>query len=144
MQRILIKTASLARSCASSHHMSTGGRPRKSEQDDYDYAGPNVVRGLAFMTSAKFSDFVTLPPPCPHFQATSHSELPYFVCFSVRPIFGCCRLSAVLAAPIIVSAILVSRLSAYLPIISADMPIKGHPADYHIGRYDKNPISVEH
>ena len=28
--------------------------------------------------------------------------------------------------------------------ISADMPIKGHPADYCIGRYDKNPISVEH
>ena len=38
------------------------------------------------MMSAKFSDFLTPPPPCPHFHATSLTELPYHVRFSRTPI----------------------------------------------------------
>ena len=40
------------------------------------------IRGLPLMMSAKFLDFLTPSPPCPHFYATSLTGFPYFVCFS--------------------------------------------------------------
>ena len=43
------------------------------------------LRGLPFMMCAKISDFSTPSPPCPHFPATTLTELPYFVRFSRTP-----------------------------------------------------------
>ena len=42
------------------------------------------LRGLPLMTSANFSAFRP-SLPCPHFHATSLTELPYFIHFSRTP-----------------------------------------------------------
>ena len=44
-----------------------------------------LSKELPYMTSAKLSDFFIPFPLCPHFHATSLTELPYFVCFSRTP-----------------------------------------------------------
>ena len=38
-----------------------------------------IIKGLPYMTSVKFSDFLT--PPCPQIHATSLTKVAYYVCF---------------------------------------------------------------
>ena len=42
---------------------------------------PCLLRELKYMTSAKFSDFLTPSPPCPQIHATSITKVAYYVCF---------------------------------------------------------------
>ena len=40
-----------------------------------------AIRGLPLMTSAKISDFLTPPSPCPQINATSLTKVAYYDCF---------------------------------------------------------------
>ena len=56
-----------------------------SQDPNVNLAKQTFIRGLPFQMSAKFSDFFSPSPLCPHFHATSLTELPYPARFSRTP-----------------------------------------------------------